>query len=122
MYVTSLHNYIHMTTHDSYNCDVLDIGHSHNEKEKPKILGHLIYHRYHIRAKAKNMVKKNDARIERLEKAHQDTQEIMEEMIEILKTLVREKGQATCPGQQSSVVHPDQRREKPAYPPRFTPL
>ena len=46
----------------------------------------------------------------------------MAEMMEILKMLVRDKGQATSLGQKSSVVHPDQRREEPTYPSGFTPL
>ena len=46
------------------NCDVLNIGHSYNEKEKPKILGHTLYHWYHTRAKAKKMIEENDARFE----------------------------------------------------------
>ena len=43
----------------------------------------------------------------------------MTEMMEMLRTLVRDKAQAT--GQQSSAAHPDQRKKDPAYPQRFTP-
>ena len=39
--------------------------------------------------------------------------------MEMLRTLVRDKAQAIGP--QSSVAHPDQRREDPAYPQGFTP-
>ena len=44
----------------------------------------------------------------------------MVEMMEMLRTLVWEKGQATDLGQQSDAAHPDQRREESAYPPGFT--
>ena len=67
------------------------------------------------------MAEESDARIERLEKAHQDTQGQMTEMMEMLRTLVKEKGLATGLGLQSSVAHLDQRREEPVYPPGFIP-
>ena len=57
------------------------------------------------------MAKESDVRIEQLEKVDQDTQGQIAEMMEILRTLVRDKGQAIGPCQQSSVDHPDQRRE-----------
>ena len=40
-------------------------------------------------------------------------------MMEMLRTLVRDKAQAV--GQQSNVIHPDQRKKDPAYQQRFTP-
>ena len=67
------------------------------------------------------MAKESDARIERLKKAHQDTQGQMVEMMEMLRTLVKDKGQATGSGQQSSAAHPDQKREKYVYLLGFTP-
>ena len=65
------------------------------------------------------MAKESDARIERLEKASQDQHGQMAKMIEMLRTLVRDKAQVA--GQQSSAAHPYQRREDPVYPPGFTP-
>ena len=44
----------------------------------------------------------------------------MVKMMEMLKTLVKDKAQAI--GQQSSVTHLEQRREDPAHPQGFTPL
>ena len=41
----------------------------------------------------------------------------MAKMMEMLRTLVRDKAQAT--GQQSGAAQPEQKREDPAYPPRF---
>ena len=58
--------------------------------------------------------------IKHLEKASQDQQGQMAEMMEMLRTLVREKAQAI--GQQSSVTHLEQRKEDPAHPQGFTPL
>ena len=43
------------------------------------------------------MAEESDAKIEWLEKAHQESQEKMSEMMEILRTLVKEKGQAVGP-------------------------
>ena len=43
----------------------------------------------------------------------------MVEMMEMLRTLVRDKAQAI--GQQSNAAQPEQRREDPVYPPGFTP-
>ena len=42
----------------------------------------------------------------------------MAEMMEMLRTLVRDKVQAV--GQQNSAAHPEQKREEPAYPQGFT--
>ena len=67
------------------------------------------------------MVEKSDARFEWLEKTHQDTQEKMTEMMEILWSLMREKGLAVSPGLQSDAAQLDQRRDEPTYPPGFTP-
>ena len=66
------------------------------------------------------MTEENDARIERLKKASQDQQGQLAKITELLKTLVRDKAQAT--GQQNSVAQLEQGREDPAYPQGFTPL
>ena len=60
------------------------------------------------------MAKESDARIERLEKASQDQYGQMVEMMEMLRTLVRDKAQVT--GQQSDAAQPEQRRKDLAYP------
>ena len=65
------------------------------------------------------MAEESDARIECLKKASQDQHGQMVEMMEMLRTLVRDKAQAV--GQQSNVIHPDQRKKDPAYQQRFTP-
>ena len=51
------------------------------------------------------MAEESDVRIEWLEKASQEQQGQMVEMMEVLKTLVRDKALAI--GQQSSVVQPE---------------
>ena len=66
------------------------------------------------------MAEESDARIERLEKASQDQQGQLAKMMEMLRTLVRDKAQAA--GEQSDVVQLEQRREDPAYPQGSTPL
>ena len=67
------------------------------------------------------MTKKSDARIERLEKASQESQEQMAKMMELIRTLIRDKGQALGPGPQNEIAQQDQRREKPVYPVGFIP-
>ena len=42
-------------------------------------------------------------------------------MMEMLRSLIKEKEQAAGPGSQSDVAQPDQRRDEPTYPPGFTP-
>ena len=48
--------------------------------------------RYRTRSQTRKMTEESDARIERLEKAHQDQYGQMAEMMELLRTFVREKG------------------------------
>ena len=45
----------------------------------------------------------------------------MAEMMELIRTLIRDKGQASGPGPQNEIAQPDQRREEPVYPAGFTP-
>ena len=42
-------------------------------------------------------------------------------MMELIKTLIRDKGQASGPVPQNETAQPDPRRDEPVYPPRFTP-
>ena len=53
------------------------------------------------------MAEENDVRIERLEKASQDQQRQLAEMMELLRTLVKEKGQASGQGQQNETAQHD---------------
>ena len=66
------------------------------------------------------MAEKSNARIERLEKASQDQQGQLTKMMELLRTLVKEKGQASGQGQQNETAQYDQRREEPVYLTGFT--
>ena len=66
------------------------------------------------------MAEESDARIERLEKAYQDHQGQMAEMMELLRTLVKEKGQASGSDPQNETAQHDQRREEPIYLAGFT--
>ena len=45
----------------------------------------------------------------------------MAEMMELIRTLIKDKGQASGPGPQNEIAQPDQRREEPVYPAGFTP-
>ena len=40
-------------------------------------------------------------------------------MMELIKTLIKDKGQASGSGPQNETAQPDQRREEPVYPTRF---
>ena len=67
------------------------------------------------------MTEENDAWIERLEKESQKSRAQMSKMIELIRTLIRDKGQASSPNPQNETAQPDQRREEPVYPTGFTP-
>ena len=67
------------------------------------------------------MAEESDARIERLEKDSQKPKAQIAEMMELIKTLIRDKGQASSSGPQNEVAQPDQRREEPVYLAGFTP-
>ena len=45
----------------------------------------------------------------------------MTEMIELIRTLVRDKVLASCPSPQNKTTQTDQRREDVVYPPGYTP-
>ena len=57
------------------------------------------------------MAEENDARIEWLEKESQESRAQMSEMIELIRTLIRDKGHASGPNPQNEIAQPDQRRE-----------
>ena len=67
------------------------------------------------------MVEESDARIERLEKESPESRAQMAEMMELIRTLIRDKGQASGLSPQNESVQPNQKREKPIYLSRFTP-
>ena len=77
-------------------------------------------HRFRTRARTKAMAEESDARIERLEKDSQESRAQIVEMMELIKTLIKDKGQASSPGPQNETVQPDQRKEEPIYPIGFT--
>ena len=54
----------------------------------------VILRRYHTRSQTRKMAEESDVRIERLEKASQDQYGQLAEMMEMLRTLVRDKAQA----------------------------
>ena len=66
------------------------------------------------------MAEESDARIERLEKESQELRAQMAKMMELIRTLIRDKGQASGPGPQNETAQPGQRREEPVYPTGFT--
>ena len=67
------------------------------------------------------MAEESDARIERLEKDSQESRAQIAEMMELIKTLIRDKGQASGLDPQNETTQPDQKREEPVYPAGFTP-
>ena len=80
-----------------------------------------IRHRYRTRFQARRMAEENDARIERLEKESQESRTQMSEMLKLIRTLIRDKGQTSGPNPQNETAQVDQRREEPVYPPGYTP-
>ena len=67
------------------------------------------------------MAEKTDARIERLEKESQESRAQMTEMMELIRTLVRDKGPASGPSPQNETTQTDQRKEDVVYPLGYTP-
>ena len=67
------------------------------------------------------MAEESNAQIERLEKESQESRAQMVEMMELIRTLIRDKRQASGTGPQNEIAQPDQRREEPVYPAGFTP-
>ena len=66
------------------------------------------------------MAEENDAQIERLEKESQESRAQMSEMMELIRTLIRDRGQASDPNPENEIAQPDQRREDVVYPTWFT--
>ena len=58
----------------------------------------MIRHRYRTRSQTRRMTEKSDARIERLEKESQESWVQMSKMMELIRTLIRDKGQGIKPG------------------------
>ena len=67
------------------------------------------------------MAEESDARIKQLEKVSQESREQMEEMMELIRTLIKDKGQALDPSPQNETTQHDQKREDHVYPSGFTP-
>ena len=68
------------------------------------------------------MTEETDARIEWLEKESQESRAQMSKMMELIRTLIKDKGQASSLGPQNEIAQQDQRKEEPVYPAGFTPL
>ena len=67
------------------------------------------------------MVEESDAQIEWLEKDSQESRAQIAEMIELIRTLIKDKGQTPSLDPQNEIAQPNQRREEPIYPAGFTP-
>ena len=77
--------------------------------------------RYLTRSQTRKMAEENDVRIERLEKASQDQQRQLAEMMELLRTLVKEKRHASSPDPQNETTQHYQRKKELVYLTEFTP-
>ena len=66
------------------------------------------------------MAEENDDRIERLEKKSQVSWAQMSEMKDLIRTLIRDKGQALGPNPQNETAQTDQRREYVVYSSGYT--
>ena len=67
------------------------------------------------------MAEESDVRIEQLEKASQKSREQMAKMMELIRTLIKDKGQASGPDPQNEIAQHDQRKEESVYPTGFIP-
>ena len=67
------------------------------------------------------MAEESDAQIERLKKDSQESRAQIAEMMELIRTLIRDKGQASSSNPQNETAQPDQRREELVYPAGFIP-
>ena len=66
------------------------------------------------------MAEETDAWIERLEKESQEFREQMTKMMELIRTLIRDKGPALGSSSQNETAQSDQKKEEPIYPVGFT--
>ena len=64
-------------------------------------------HRYRTRSQTRRMTKESDSRIERLEKESQESRAQVSKMMELIRTLIRDKGQASGPSPQNEMAQPD---------------
>ena len=102
---------IHVIKYSLNNRNVLNIGHSGNREKSSKIP-----RQHNTRSRAKKMAEKDETRFELLERSHQETREQISEMMEMIRALVREKGQVVALNPQSGAAQPEQRKEDPIYP------
>ena len=66
------------------------------------------------------MTEESDAWIKWLKKDIQESWAQMAEMMELIRILIRDKGQASSPSPQNKTAQQDQRKEEPVYPVGFT--
>ena len=78
-------------------------------------------HHFRTRARAKAMAEETDAQFERLEKESQESRAQMAEMMELIRTLIRDKGQAAGTNPPNETAQTDQKREDVVYPLGYTP-
>ena len=67
------------------------------------------------------MTEESYAWFEWLEKESQESRAQMAKMMQLIRTLIRDKRQASGSGPQNETAQQDQRREEPVYPAGFTP-
>ena len=67
------------------------------------------------------MIEESDARIERLEKESQESWVQMSKMMELIRTLIRDKGKVLGSGPQNETAQSDPRKEELGYLAKFTP-
>ena len=67
------------------------------------------------------MSEESDAQIERLEKESQESWAQMAEMMELIRTMIKDKGKASGLGPQNETAQLDQWMEEHIYPTGFTP-
>ena len=61
------------------------------------------------------MAEENDGKVERLEKAHQDTQEKVAEIMEMIRALMKGKESAEGSNPLGETTRPDRMKEEPTF-------
>ena len=67
----------------------------------------MIRRRYRTRSQIRRMIEESDARIEQLKKDSQESRVQMAEMMELIRTLIKDKGQASSPRPQNETAQHD---------------
>ena len=80
----------------------------------------VIHRRYRTRSQTRRMTEESDAQIKRLENDSQESRAQIAEMMKLIRTLIKDKRQASSSGTQNETTQHDQRREEVIYSTGYT--